>query len=73
MLSSDEKAAHYRQQAAALRDMAGLRRSDTKLKEQLIDLPVNTSAWQRGLSDCSAPQEAGSPATKAAPSGLFVS
>ena len=37
MLSSDEKAAHYRQQAAALRDMAGLSRSDAKLKEQLIE------------------------------------
>jgi hypothetical protein len=38
MLSSDEKAAHYRQQAAQLRDMAVLNRSDAKFKEQLIDL-----------------------------------
>jgi hypothetical protein len=38
MLTSDEKAAHYLQQAVQLRDMAALSRSDAKLKEQLIDL-----------------------------------
>ncbi len=38
MLSSGEKAARYRQQAAQLRDIAALSQSDTKLKEQLIDL-----------------------------------
>ena len=38
MLSSDKKAARYRQQTARLRDMAGLSRNDAKLKEQLIDL-----------------------------------
>jgi hypothetical protein len=38
MLSSGEKAARYCQQAARLRDMAGLSRSDAKLQEQLIDL-----------------------------------
>jgi hypothetical protein len=38
VLSSDEKAARYRQQAARLRDMAALSRGDTILKEQLIDV-----------------------------------
>jgi hypothetical protein len=38
MLSSGEKAARYRQQAAGLRDIVALSRGDSKLKEQLIDL-----------------------------------
>jgi hypothetical protein len=38
MLSSGEKATRYRQQAARLRDIVTLSRSDATLKEQLIDL-----------------------------------
>ena len=38
MLSSDEKATHYHQQATGLRNIVALSRSDAKLKGQLIDL-----------------------------------
>jgi hypothetical protein len=73
MLSSDEKAAHYRQQAAALRDMAGLSRIDAKLKEQLIDLAGQYERLEERTVGLQRPQETGSPAAKAAPSDLFVS
>ena len=73
MLSSDEKAAHYHQQATRLRNIVALSRSDTELKGQLIDLAGQYDRLAERASDCSAPQTAGSPAAKAAPSGLFVS
>jgi hypothetical protein len=38
MLNSGEKAARYGQQAARLRNIVALSRSDAKLKEQLINL-----------------------------------
>ena len=73
MLSSSKKAARYRQQAARLRDIVALNRSNTKFREQLIDLAGQYERLAERAVGLQRPQETGSPPAKAAPSGLFVS
>jgi IS66 Orf2 like protein len=67
MLSSDEKATHYHQQTTRLRNIVALSRSDAKLERQLIDLASQYERLAQRAVGLQRPQEAGSPAAKAAP------